>query len=338
MTKPHKRKKFLVTGAEGFIGSHLVERLLKLNYEVNALVLYNSFSDEGWLSEISAEFKKKLFVFFGDVRDCATVDAAMEGCDAVIHLASLITIPYSYKAPISYFETNVIGTVNVLTSARKYDIKRIVHTSTSEVYGSAQKIPICEDHPLVGQSPYAASKIGADQAAYSFFASFEVPVVVARPFNTFGPRQSGRAIIPTIMSQILAGRTELNLGDTTTTRDFNYITDTVNGLIMLAESDVGSGEVYNIGSGFEITITDLCEIIAGIAAREIAILNDEGRRRPPKSEVNRLCADNSKIANEIGWRPNFSGKEGLVRGLRSTFEWLANREDLVAIYSEQYRF
>ena len=338
MTRPNKRKKFLVTGAEGFIGSHLVERLLRLNYEVNALVLYNSFSDEGWLSDISVEFREKLFVFFGDVRDVTTVDAAMEGCDAVIHLASLITIPYSYKAPTSYFETNVIGTVNVLSSAKRYGVHRIVHTSTSEVYGSAQKIPICESHQLVGQSPYSASKIGADQAAYSFFTSFELPVVIARPFNTFGPRQSGRAIIPTIMSQILAGRTELHLGDTTTTRDFNYVTDTVNGLIMLAESNVGSGEVYNIGSGFEITIADLCKIIAGVAVREIAILNDEGRRRPPKSEVNRLCADNSKIANDIGWKPNFSGKEGLVLGLRSTFEWLANREDLVTKYSEQYRF
>lgn len=338
MTTPNKRKKFLVTGAEGFIGSHLVERLLKLNYEVNALVLYNSFSNEGWLSEISVELREKLFIFFGDVRDFATVDAAMKGCDAAIHLASLITIPYSYKAPTSYFETNVIGTVNVLSSAKRYGVRRVVHTSTSEVYGSAQQIPISESHQLVGQSPYSASKIGADQAAYSFFTSFELPVVIARPFNTFGPRQSGRAIIPTIMSQILAGRTELNLGDTTTTRDFNYVTDTVNGLIMLAESNVGSGEVYNIGSGFEITIADLCEIIAGIAVREIAILNDEGRKRPPKSEVTRLCADNSKIANDIGWRPNFSGKEGLVRGLRSTFEWLANREDLVAKYSEQYRF
>lgn len=338
MTKPNKRKKILVTGAEGFIGSHLVERLLRLNYEVNALVLYNSFSDEGWLSDISVDFKEKLFIFFGDIRDVTTVDAAMEGCDAVIHLASLITIPYSYKAPTSYFETNVIGTVNVLSSAKRNAVRRFVHTSTSEVYGSAQQIPIRESHPLVGQSPYSASKIGADQAAYSFFTSFELPIVIARPFNTFGPRQSGRAIIPTIMSQILAGRTELDLGDTTTTRDFNYVTDTVNGLIMLAESDVGSGEIYNIGSGFEITIADLCEIIAGIAVREITILNDEGRRRPPKSEVNRLCADNSKIANDIGWRPNFLGKEGLVRGLRSTFEWLANREDLVAKYSEQYRF
>ena len=239
---------------------------------------------------------------------------------------------------LHYFETNVIGTVNILSSAKKHRVSRIVHTSTSEVYGSAQRIPICESHPIVGQSPYSASKIGADQAAYSFFTSFELPIVIARPFNTFGPRQSGRAIIPTIISQILAGRTSLKLGDVTTTRDFNYVSDTINGLIMLAETDVGSGEVYNIGSGLEITIADLCEIIAGIAVREIAILNDEGRRRPPKSEVTRLCADNSKIANDIGWRPNFSGKEGLVRGLRSTFEWLANRGDLVAKYSEQYRF
>ena len=326
MTKPNKRKKFLVTGAEGFIGSHLVERLLKLNYEVNALVLYNSFSDEGWLSEISAEFREKLFIFFGDVRDFATVDAAMKGCDAVIHLASLITIPYSYKAPTSYFETNVIGTVNVLTSARKYDIKRIVHTSTSEVYGSAQKIPICEDHPLVGQSPYAASKIGADQAAYSFFASFEVPVVIARPFNTYGPRQSARAIIPTIMSQILVGSTSLRLGETATTRDFNYVDDTVRGLIMLAESDVGSGEVYNIGSGYEITIEALCKAIGQISDREINIETDKNRKRPVKSEVSRLCANSDKITRAIGWEPDFVGRDGLAKGLRKTFEWLSDRK------------
>ena len=337
MTKPKKRKKFLVTGAEGFIGSHLVERLLKLNYEVNALVLYNSFSDEGWLSDISVELKKKLFIFFGDVRDIATVDAAMEGCDVVIHLASLITIPYSYKAPTSYFETNVIGTVNVLSSAKRYGVRRFVHTSTSEVYGSAQQIPICESHQLVGQSPYSASKIGADQAAYSFFTSFELPVVIARPFNTFGPRQSGRAIIPTIMSQILVGSTSLRLGETATTRDFNYVDDTVRGLIMLAESDVGSGEVYNIGSGYEITIEALCNAIGQIADLEINIETDKNRKRPEKSEVSRLCANSDKITRAIGWEPDFVGKDGLAKGLRKTFEWLSDRKDLVAKYAEAYR-
>ena len=338
MIKLNKRKKILVTGAEGFIGSHLVERLLQLNYEVNALVLYNSFSDEGWLSDVSNDYREKLSIFFGDIRDVNTVDAAIEGCDTVIHLASLITIPYSYKAPASYFETNVIGTVNVLSSAKKHGVSRIVHTSTSEVYGSAQRIPICESHPIVGQSPYSASKIGADQAAYSFFTSFELPIVIARPFNTFGPRQSGRAIIPTIISQILAGRTSLKLGDVTTTRDFNYVSDTINGLIMLAETDVGGGEVYNIGSGLEITIADLCGIIAEISDREIIIETDDARRRPPKSEVTRLCADNNKIAKDIGWKPVYSGREGLIKGLRITFKWLAEREDLAAKYSEQYRF
>ena len=337
MQNRNKRQKILVTGAEGFIGSHLVEKLLTLEYEINALVLYNSFSNEGWLSDIPVELKAKLKVFFRDVRDQNTIDDAMLGCDAVIHLASLITIPYSYRAPLSYFQTNVVGTVNVLTSAKKHGVNRIVHTSTSEVYGSAQKIPICEDHPLVGQSPYAASKIGADQAVYSFFASFELPVVIARPFNTYGPRQSGRAIIPTIMSQILAGRTSLQLGDITTTRDFNYVADTINGLIMLAESDVGNGEVYNIGSGFEIRIADLIKIVAKITDRDIVIESDEARKRPPKSEVNRLSADNTKIAQDIGWKPSWFGKEGLTRGLRSTFEWLAKRDDLVIKYSENYR-
>ena len=337
MSNLNKRKKILVTGAEGFIGSHLVEKLLTQNFEINALVLYNSFSNEGWLSDIPPGLREKLSIFFGDVRDPSTIDEAMAGCDAVIHLASLITIPYSYRAPTSYFQTNVIGTVNVLNSAKKYGVNRVVHTSTSEVYGSAQVIPICESHPLVGQSPYSASKIGADQAAYSFFTSFDLPIVIARPFNTYGPRQSARAIIPTIMSQILAGSASLSLGDISTTRDFNYVDDTVKGLIMLAESDIGSGEVYNIGSGHEITIKELCKTISEIANRDIKIVTDQSRTRPPKSEVNRLCADCGKISNDIGWAPACSGKEGLISGLCKTFEWLSAREKLALKYAEAYR-
>ena len=327
----------LVTGAEGFIGSHLVERLLELNYKVNALVLYNSFSSEGWLADLPYNVKKRLTVFFGDVRDQNTIDEAMEGCTAVLHLASLITIPYSYKAPASYFETNVLGTINVLSAAKKNGIRRVVHTSTSEVYGSAQTIPISESHPLVGQSPYSASKIGADQAAYSFFASFDVPVVIARPFNTYGPRQSSRAVIPTIMSQILAGKRSLKLGDISTTRDFNFVSDTVNGLIMLVESDVGSGEVYNIGSGFEISIKELCEIIGEIASCDIRITVDDARKRPPRSEVTRLCADNRKIEEFIGWKPSYSDREGLKIGLTRTYEWLSARQQLSVEDAETYR-
>ena len=300
--------------------------------------MYNSFNSWGWLDDFRGRKYNNCQFVMGDVRDSICVKNAAKDCREIYHLAALIAIPYSYHSPHSYIETNITGTLNILQAAKERNLNRIIHTSTSEVYGTAKYVPIDEKHPIVGQSPYSASKIGADQAAYSFFTSFELPIVIARPFNTFGPRQSGRAIIPTIISQILAGRTSLKLGDVTTTRDFNYVSDTINGLIMLAETDVGGGEVYNIGSGLEITIADLCGIIAEISDREIIIETDDARRRPPKSEVTRLCADNNKIAKDIGWKPVYSGREGLVRGLRITFRWLAEREDLAAKYSEQYRF
>ena len=332
-----RRKHILVTGAEGFIGSHLVEALLSRGCRVNAFVLYNSFSSTGWLSEIDNKLLKNLNIYFGDVRDQQTIEVALQGCDSIVHLASLITIPYSYLAPTSYFETNVKGTINVLNAARNHNIERIVHTSTSEVYGTAQIVPIPESHPLVGQSPYSASKIGADQVAYSFFASFGLPVVTARPFNTFGPRQSARAVIPTIMSQIISGQTELQLGETSTTRDFNYIADTVNGITSLLEGDTGCGEAFNIGSGFEISIGQVMEEIENISGLKLQLKIDENRPRPANSEVQRLCADNMKIREKFGWSPKYAGKDGLVRALKKTFDWLSARQHIAKTNSDGYK-
>ena len=332
-----RREHVFVTGAEGFIGSHLVESLLSRGCKVNAFVLYNSFSATGWLTEIDDSLRENLTIYLGDVRDQQTVEAALQGCDSIVHLASLITIPYSYIAPVSYFETNVKGTINVLNAAKNHNVRRIVHTSTSEVYGSAQIVPIPESHPLVGQSPYSASKIGADQAAYSFYASFDLPVVTARPFNTFGPRQSARAVIPTIMSQIIAGQTELQLGDTSTTRDFNYVSDTVNGIITLLEGDTGCGEVFNIGSGFEISIDNLLKKIENISGVNLQLNIDENRLRPTNSEVQRLCADNTKIREQFGWSPEYAGEDGLERALKNTFEWLSARQDIAKTYSAGYK-
>ena len=331
------REHVFVTGAEGFIGSHLVETLLSRGCKVNAFVLYNSFSATGWLTEIDDSLRENLTIYLGDVRDQQTVEAALQGCDSIVHLASLITIPYSYIAPVSYFETNVKGTINVLNAAKNHNVRRIVHTSTSEVYGSAQIVPIPESHPLVGQSPYSASKIGADQAAYSFYASFDLPIVTARPFNTFGPRQSARAVIPTIMSQIIAGQTELQLGDTSTTRDFNYVSDTVNGIITLLEGDTGCGEVFNIGSGFEISIDNLLKKIENISGVNLQLNIDKNRLRPTNSEVQRLCADNTKIREQFGWSPEYAGEDGLERALKNTFEWLSARQDIAKTYSAGYK-
>lgn len=333
----HRREHVFVTGAEGFIGSHIVETLLSKGCKVNAFVLYNSFSATGWLTEINDSLRKNLTIYFGDVRDQQTIEEALQGCDSIVHLASLITIPYSYTAPVSYFETNVKGTINVLNAARNQNIERIVHTSTSEVYGTAQIVPIPESHPLVGQSPYSASKIGADQVAYSFFTSFGLPIVTARPFNTFGPRQSARAVIPTIMSQIIAGQTELHLGDTSTTRDFNYVSDTVKGIITLLEGDTGCGEVFNIGSGFEISIGNLLKKIENISGINLQLNIDENRLRPANSEVQRLCANNNKICEKFGWKPDYAGENGLERALKKTFDWLSERQDIAKTYSAGYK-
>lgn len=321
-------KKILVTGADGFIGSHLTESLTRLGYDVRAFVLYNSFGSWGWLDSCASDVKDKFEVFQGDVRDPNGVRAAMKGCDVVLHLAALIAIPYSYYSPDTYVDTNVKGTLNVLQAARDLGVSRVVHTSTSEVYGTARFVPISEDHPLQGQSPYSATKIAADQLAYSFFASFGLPVVTARPFNTYGPRQSARAVIPTIITQIASGQRKIKLGAVTPTRDFNYVADTVAGFIAAMQSDVGVGEVVNFGSNFEISVGDTVRLIAEVMEVDVEIESDEARLRPANSEVERLWADNDKARQLFGWSPAYGGREGFARGLKETIAWFAEPGNL----------
>ncbi|HAT39103.1 MAG TPA: NAD-dependent dehydratase, partial [Polynucleobacter sp.] len=291
----------LITGADGFIGSHLVEALVRLGFQVRAFVMYNSFNSWGWLDHCATDLKGQFEVFAGDIRDPHGVKKAMTGCDAVLHLAALIAIPYSYHSPDTYVDTNIKGTLNVLQAARELGIKRIIHTSTSEVYGTACFVPITEDHPLQGQSPYSATKIAADQMAYSFYSSFDMPVVIVRPFNTYGPRQSARAVIPTIITQIASGMRRIKLGAVSPTRDFNYVLDTVAGFIAVLTSDGGLGEVVNLGSNFEISIGETVQLISDVMNIEIDIIADEVRLRPENSEVERLWADNSKAKRLFGW-------------------------------------
>ena len=328
--------KVLVTGADGFIGSHLVEALVERGHEVRAFVLYNSFGSLGWLDSVDESVRANLDVFAGDIRDPYGVNSAVKGCDTVLHLAALIAIPYSYHSPDTYVDTNVKGTLNVVQASREHGVRKVVHTSTSEVYGTAQFVPITEAHPLQGQSPYSASKIGADQIAYSFYTSFETPVTIARPFNTYGPRQSARAVIPTIITQIASGARRIKLGSLTPTRDFNYVDDTVAGFIAAAESDAAVGEVINFGSGFEISIGDLVDVIAEAMGVEVEVETDEERFRPEKSEVNRLLAANDKAAELLGWTPEYGSREGLVRGLRTTAEWFADAANLQRYKAEVY--
>ena len=321
-------KKILVTGADGFIGSHLTEELVRRGYNVRAFVYYNSFNSWGWLDHSDKNTKDSLDVFAGDIRDPYGVKTAMKGCNVVMHLAALIAIPYSYHSPDTYVDTNIKGTLNVLQAAKELSIEKVVHTSTSEVYGTARYVPIDEEHPLQGQSPYSASKIGADQMALSFFKSFNTPVTIIRPFNTYGPRQSARAVIPTIISQIANDSKNIKLGALHPTRDFNYIKDTVNGFIAIAESDASVGEVINIGSNYEISIGETAEIIARIMGQQVNIVEDEVRLRPDKSEVERLWADNGKANRLLSWVPNYSGREGLKRGLEETIAWFLKAENL----------
>ena len=320
--------KVLITGADGFIGSHLTESLVREGYSVRAFVMYNSLNSWGWLDQVSAEIKKSIEIFPGDIRDPHGVKAAMRDCDAVLHLAALIAIPYSYHSPDTYIDTNVKGTLNVLQAARQLGVKRVIHTSTSEVYGTARFVPITEEHPLQGQSPYSASKIGADQLAYSFYSSFDLPVVIARPFNTYGPRQSARAVIPTVITQIANGAKQLKLGAITPTRDFSYIQDTVDAFIATLESDKGFGEVVNFGSNFEISISDVAALIAEKMNVKIDIASDTERMRPVNSEVERLWADNSKVKELFGWSPKYAGRDGLARGLQETINWFIEPENL----------
>lgn len=318
----------LVTGADGFIGSHLTEELVRAGHSVKAFALYNSFNSWGWLDYCDAEVKGEFEIFSGDIRDPNGVKEAMKGNEAVIHLAALIGIPYSYHSPDSYVDTNIKGTLNILQAARELDIRRIIHTSTSEVYGTAKFVPITEDHPLQGQSPYSATKIGADQVAYSFNASFDLPVVIARPFNTYGPRQSARAVIPTVITQISGGKRQISLGSVSPTRDFNYVRDTVSAFMALLNSNKGIGEVVNIGSNYEISILDTVRLIAKVMEVEIEILTDEDRIRPENSEVERLWADNSKMKSLFAWAPNYSGAKGLELGLQETVAWFEKPENI----------
>lgn len=316
-------KKVLVTGADGFIGSHLVELLVEKGYDVKAFVYYNSFNTWGWLDTLPKEKLDKIEVFCGDIRDPNGVREAMKGVDTVFHLAALIAIPFSYHSPDSYVDTNIKGTLNVLQAARDLKLERVLVTSTSEVYGTALYVPIDEDHPLQGQSPYSATKIGADQLALSFYRSFNLPVTLVRPFNTFGPRQSARAVIPTIISQLLAGKEEIKLGSLTPTRDFNYVKDTANGFLEIALSDKTIGEVVNIATQKEISIGDLANELIRQINPKAKIVCDEQRLRPEKSEVNRLLGKNEKIMKLTNWKPQYTFEEGIAE----TIEFIKNNMD-----------
>lgn len=316
-------KKILVTGSDGFIGSHLVEQLIKEGNKVKAFVYYNSFNSWGWLDTLSKEVLKEIEVFTGDIRDPNGVKQAIKGVDEVFHLAALIAIPFSYHSPDTYVDTNIKGTLNVLQAARALETSRVLITSTSEVYGTAQYVPIDEKHPNQGQSPYSATKIGADRLAESFYRSFNMPITIVRPFNTYGPRQSARAVIPTIIMQLLKGKEEIKLGSLTPTRDFNYVKDTVNGFIEIAKSDKTIGEEINIATQREISIGQLAEKLISQINPNTKIICDDQRLRPEKSEVNRLLGSNEKIKRLTNWKPQYTFEEGLAE----TIEFFRNNLD-----------
>jgi NAD dependent epimerase/dehydratase len=315
--------KVLVTGGAGFIGSHLSEQLLGLGCDVRVFVHYNSFNRWGWIDYLPKTLKDRIEIFTGDIRDPNGVREAMNGCDVVFHLAALIGIPYSYHSPDTYVDTNVKGTLNILQAARQLGVARIIHTSTSEIYGTAQFVPITEEHPVNPQSPYAATKASADFLALTFFRSFKTPVTVVRPFNTYGPRQSARAIIPTIITQLLSGDGKVKLGSVLPTRDLNYVQDTARGFIRAAESEAALGEVVNLGSNFEISVGDLARKIASIMKKDIRIETSDERIRPENSEVERLWAENRKAKELLGWEPQFN----LDKGLAETVEWFSRPEN-----------
>lgn len=325
-------KKVLVTGSDGFIGSHLVERLLEENCQVKAFIYYNSFNSWGWLDNISKEKLSEIEIFIGDIRDPNGVRTAVKDVDIVFHLAALIGIPFSYHSPDSYIDTNIKGTLNVLQASRDYNTERVITTSTSEVYGTAQYVPIDEKHPLQGQSPYSASKIGADKITESFCRSFEMPVLVARPFNTYGPRQSARAVIPTIVTQLLNDKKDIQLGSLSPTRDLNYVSDICNGLIALAGCDEAVGREVNIGSGTEISINDLANLIIDIMSVDARVVSDEHRVRPENSEVGRLVCDSGLLRQLTGWKPEVTIKKGIVK----TIEWFNDENNLNKYKSEIY--
>jgi NAD dependent epimerase/dehydratase len=325
-----KSKKILVTGADGFIGSHLTELLVKKGYQVRALSQYNSFNYWGWLEDVDCI--KDVEVVSGDVRDPHYCKHITKDIDTVFHLAALIAIPYSYVAPDSYVDTNVKGTLNICQAALENGVKRVIHTSTSEVYGTAQYVPIDEKHPLQAQSPYSASKIAADAMALSYFNAFNLPLTIARPFNTYGPRQSARAVIPTIISQIANGKKQIKLGDVSPTRDFNYVTDTCNGFLALANCDKAIGETVNIGSNFEISVSDTLNLIRELMNSNVEFIVDEQRVRPEKSEVFRLWGDNKKIRNLTGFEPQYN----IRQGLKETIDWFTKPENLAKYKADIY--
>jgi len=327
--------KILVTGADGFIGSHVVETLVKSGHEVRAFVLYNSFNSWGWLDDSDKSVRESIDVFAGDIRDPHGVDNAVSGQEVILNLAALIAIPYSYHSPDTYIDTNIKGTLNILQAARRHEVSRVIQTSTSEVYGTAQYIPIDEKHPLHPQSPYAASKVGADQLALSFHASFKTPVGGLRPFNTYGPRQSARAVIPTIISQLATGR-EVKLGSLSPTRDFSFVQDTANGFLAAAMSDAIVGQTVNLGSGFEISIQETAETIARLMNVELKLANDEQRVRPESSEVERLHASIQKAKEVLGWQPQLKGLEGFKAGLKQTIDWFSNPTNLARYKADRY--
>ena len=326
-------EKVLVTGADGFIGSHLVEALVQDGHRVTALVHYNSFGDSGWLKDCSPEILHEIEVVSGDIRDAGFVRQILRGNETVFHLAALIGIPHSYRSPESYVETNIKGTLNVLQAVRDLNVSKMIHTSTSEVYGSAKFVPMTEEHPLQGQSPYSASKIAADQLAYSFACSFSTPVVTVRPFNTFGPRQSLRAVIPTIMTQIASGSRVLRLGALEPTRDFTYVSDTVSGFIAAAKARITPGQVVNLGSNFEISIGDTVAQIADLMGVEVVTESDQVRLRPEASEVERLWAENSRALDLLGWAPEHVGLAGFRRALKKTISWFEQPTN-IALYGQ----
>ena len=329
-------KRVLVTGADGFIGSHLTEALMRAGVNVRAFVFYNAFNSWGWLDTADREIRDSLDVFAGDVRDQGGVRAAMKDCDVVLHLAALISIPFSYHSPEAFVDTNIKGTLNVLEAARALGTSRVVVTSTSEVYGTAQVVPITEAHPLQGQSPYAATKIGADQIALSYHRAFGTPVTVLRPFNTYGPRQSARAVIPTVITQLLAGERRIKLGATHPTRDFSFVADTVRGFACAAMAENIFGDVINIGSGFEISVADTVTAIAEAIGVEAEIVTDHIRVRPAASEVERLFAGIEKAGEKLQWQPLYGKREGMIRGLRETITWFSAPANLARYKHDRY--
>ena len=330
-----KNKKVLVTGADGFIGSHLVEALLREGSDIRAMAMYNSFNSWGWLDHLDTKTLKNIEVYPGDMRDRKSVENACKGIDVVFHLASLIAIPQSYYSPYAYLETNVTGALNLLESCLDSKVEKIIHTSTSEVYGEYDSVPIDEQNKNIARSPYSATKIAADQLAYSYFSTFDLPISIIRPFNTYGPRQSNRAIIPTIITQIL-NNTHIELGSLYPTRDFTYVDDTVSGFISIAKNKHSIGEIINIGSGYEISIDDLVKLIQTIMKTNLKIKISSNRKRPIKGEVFRLKANVNKAKKILNWQPSFRGKKGLIEGLKETIDWFSNEENLQFYKSSIY--